>query len=39
LPISSGAINAVIVLLFLLFVGALMGVAGSFFSVRRFLKV
>ncbi|MDP8972857.1 MAG: ABC transporter permease [Actinomycetota bacterium] len=39
LPISSGAINALIVLLFLLFVGALMGVAGSFFSVRRFLKV
>ena len=38
-PISSGAINALIVLLFLLFVGALMGVAGSFFSVRRFLRV
>jgi cell division transport system permease protein len=39
LPISSGAVNALIVLLFLLFVGALVGVAGSFFSVRRFLKV
>jgi cell division transport system permease protein len=38
-PISSGAVNALIVLLFLLFVGALVGVAGSFFSVRRFLKV
>src|SRR5919107_4387868 len=39
LPISSGAINALIVLLFLLFVGALVGIAGSFFSVRRFLKI
>jgi cell division transport system permease protein len=39
LPISSGAVNALIVLLFLLFVGALVGIAGSFFSVRRFLKV
>ena len=39
LPISSGAVNALIVLFFLLFVGALVGVAGSFFSVRRFLKV
>jgi cell division transport system permease protein len=39
LPISSGAVNALIVLLFLLFVGALVGTAGSFFSVRRFLKV
>ena len=39
LPISSGAVNALIVLLLLLFVGALVGVAGSFFSVRRFLKV
>jgi cell division transport system permease protein len=39
LPVSSGAVNALIVLLFLLFVGALVGVAGSFFSVRRFLKV
>jgi len=38
-PISSGAVNALIVLLFLIFVGALVGVAGSFFSVRRFLKV
>jgi cell division transport system permease protein len=39
LPISSGAVDALIVLLFLLFVGALVGIAGSFFSVRRFLKV
>jgi cell division transport system permease protein len=39
LPISSGAVNALIVLLFLLFVGALVGIAGSFFSVRRFLKI
>ena len=38
-PISSGAVNALIILLFLLLVGALVGVAGSFFSVRRFLKV
>jgi cell division transport system permease protein len=38
-PISSGAVNALIILLFLLFVGALVGVAGSFFSVRRFLRV
>ena len=39
LPISSGAVNALIVLLFLLIVGALVGIAGSFFSVRRYLKV
>ena len=38
-PISSGAVNALIVLIFLLSVGALVGIAGSFFSVRRFLKV
>ena len=38
-PISSGAANTLIVLLTLLAVGALVGVAGSFFSVRRFLKV
>ena len=38
-PISSGAVNALIVLLFLILVGALVGIAGSFFSVRRFLKV
>lgn len=38
-PIASGAVNALIVLLFLVFAGALVGVAGSFFSVRRFLKV
>ncbi len=38
-PISSGAVNALIVLLVLLFVGALVGIAGSFFSVRRFLRV
>jgi len=38
-PVSSGAVNAVIMLLILLLVGALVGVAGSFFSVRRFLKV
>ena len=39
LPVASGAVNALIVLLFLLFVGALVGIAGSFFSVRRFLKI
>jgi cell division transport system permease protein len=38
-PISSGAVNALLILLFLLFVGALVGVAGSFFSVRRSLRV
>jgi cell division transport system permease protein len=38
-PVSSGAVNAVIMLLVLLAVGALVGVAGSFFSVRRFLKI
>src|ERR671911_1704817 len=38
LPISSGAVNALIVLLLLLIVGALVGVAGSFLSVTRFLR-
>ena len=38
-PISSGAVNALIVLLILLAVGVAIGIAGSFLSVRRFLKV
>ena len=38
-PVSSGAVNTLIVLLVLLAVGALVGIAGSFFSVRRFLKI
>lgn len=37
--ISSSAINTLAVLLTLLTVGVLIGVAGSYFSVRRFLKV
>ena len=38
-PVASGAANTLIVLLVLLAVGALVGIAGSFFSVRRFLKI
>ena len=38
-PVASGAVNTLIVLLVLLAVGALVGIAGSFFSVRRFLKI
>jgi cell division transport system permease protein len=38
-PVSSSAVNTLIVLLVLLAVGALVGIAGSFFSVRRFLKI
>lgn len=39
LPISSDAVNAPLVLLILVSVGAGIGVVGSFVSVRRFLKV
>lgn len=38
-PVSSGAVNALILLLVLLTVGVAIGIAGSYFSVRRFLKV
>jgi cell division transport system permease protein len=38
-PISSNAVNTLLVLLVLLTVGVAIGIAGSFFSVRRFLNV
>src|SRR5215210_2374580 len=38
-PVSYSAVNTLIVLLVLLAVGAFVGIAGSFFSVRRFLKI
>jgi cell division transport system permease protein len=38
-PISTGAGSTISVLLILLTVGVLIGVAGSYFSVQRFLKV
>lgn len=38
-PIAANAVNTLIVLLVLLIVGVAIGIAGSFFSVRRFLKV
>ncbi len=38
-PISSDSVNTLIVLLILLAVGVAIGIAGSFLSVRRFLKV
>ena len=38
-PVSAGAVNTLFVFLILLTVGILVGVAGSFLSVRRFLKV
>jgi cell division transport system permease protein len=37
--ISSNAVNTLVVLLTLLTVGVIIGVVGSYFSVRRFLKV
>jgi cell division transport system permease protein len=39
LPSSSGAVNTPLVLLILIAAGAIIGVLGSFLSVRRFLKV
>ena len=39
IPISSDAVNTVFLLLVLIIVGGGCGIAGSFFSVRRFLKV
>ena len=38
-PVASGAVNILLVVLILLAVGIFIGVAGSYFSVRRFLKV
>lgn len=38
-PVASGAVNILLVVLILLATGVLIGVAGSYFSVRRFLKV
>lgn len=38
-PISAGAVNTPLVLLILVAVGAAIGIAGSFLSVTRFLKV
>jgi len=38
-PVSYSAVNTLIVLLVLLAVGAFVGIVGSFFSVRRFLKI
>jgi cell division protein FtsX len=37
--VASGAVNILLVVLILLATGVLIGVAGSYFSVRRFLKV
>jgi cell division transport system permease protein len=38
-PVSANAVNTIIMLLTLLTVGVVIGVVGSYFSVRRFLKV
>ena len=38
-PVASGAVNILLVVLILLATGILIGIAGSYFSVRRFLKV
>jgi cell division transport system permease protein len=38
-PVSSEAVNTLVVLLVLIAAGALVGGLGSFLSVRRFLKV
>ena len=38
-PVASGAVNILLVVVILLATGILIGVAGSYFSVRRFLKV
>jgi cell division transport system permease protein len=39
IPISSSAINTLVVLLVLISVGVIIGIVGSYLSVRRFLKV
>jgi cell division transport system permease protein len=38
-PVSSDAVDTLLVLLVLIAVGAIVGILGSFFSVRRFLRV
>ncbi|CAN5570979.1 permease-like cell division protein FtsX [soil metagenome] len=38
-PISGDSVNVLLVVLILLVVGAVIGILGSFFSVRRFLKI
>ena len=38
-PVSSSAVNTLLVLLVLVAVGVLIGIIGSFLSVRRFLRV
>jgi cell division transport system permease protein len=38
-PVSSETVNTLLVLLILMAVGAVVGILGSFFSVKRFLKV
>ena len=38
-PVSSAAVNSLLVLLVLIAVGVLIGIIGSFVSVRRFLRV
>ncbi len=39
IPISSSAVNMLVVLLVLISVGVTIGIVGSYLSVRRFLKV
>jgi cell division transport system permease protein len=39
IPIASSAVNTLVVLLILISVGVLIGIVGSYLSVRRFLKV
>ena len=39
IPISSSAVNMLVVLLVLISVGVVIGIVGSYLSVRRFLKV
>jgi len=39
IPISSSAVNMLVVLLVLISVGVIIGIVGSYLSVRRFLKV
>ena len=39
IPISSAAVNSLLVLFLLIAVGVLIGIIGSFVSVRRFLRV
>ncbi len=39
IPIASSAVNTLVVLLVLISVGVLIGIVGSYLSVRRFLKV